>query len=118
MCSDEAKFSRNEPQPEEQASFTTMLVIMPCIQPDGFHILPPMSNRKVAPGTYCSAAPGMGYGLHRMALSPERLRKQHFTISGGSGRQNVQRCPGGPVAVPQRDQRCWATLSGLPWFGA
>lgn len=29
ICKDEAKFSRKEPQPEEQASLTTILVIMP-----------------------------------------------------------------------------------------
>ena len=53
---EEAKFSRKEPQPEEQASFTTMLVMMPSLSQMAFMSWPPMSRRKVASGRYFSAA--------------------------------------------------------------
>ena len=51
MPREEAKFSRKEPQPEEQASFSTMLVTMPSRSQMAFMSWPPMSSRKVASGT-------------------------------------------------------------------
>ena len=51
MCKDAAKFSRKEPQPEEQASFTTMLVMMPLSSQMAFMSCPPMSRMKLASGT-------------------------------------------------------------------
>ena len=52
----EAKFSRKEPQPDEQASFTTMLVITPLSSQMAFMSWPPISRMKVAFGTYCAVA--------------------------------------------------------------
>ena len=56
ICREAAKFSRKEPQPEEQASLTTMLVMTPFESQMAFMSWPPMSSRKVAPGTYWAAA--------------------------------------------------------------
>ena len=56
ICSEAAKFSRKEPQPEEQASFTTILVMTPLSIHMAFMSWPPMSKRKVASGTYLTAA--------------------------------------------------------------
>ena len=51
MPREPAKVSRNEPQPEEQASFTTTLVMMPWSSQMAFMSWPPMSSTKVASGT-------------------------------------------------------------------
>ena len=56
MPSEAAKFSRKDPQPEEQASLTTMLVMMPLSSHMAFMSWPPMSSRKVASCTYFLAA--------------------------------------------------------------
>ena len=53
---DAAKFSKNEPQPEEQASLTTILVITPWSSQMAFMSCPPMSSRNVMSGTYREAA--------------------------------------------------------------
>ena len=52
----EAKDSKNEPQPDEQASFTTMSVMMPSSSQMAFMSCPPMSKMKVASGTQLVAA--------------------------------------------------------------
>ena len=56
ICREAAKFSKKEPQPEEQASLTTMLVMTPLESQMAFMSWPPMSSRKVALGTYLAAA--------------------------------------------------------------
>ena len=56
ILSEDAKFSRNDPQPDEQASFTTMSVMMPPSSQRAFMSCPPMSNTKLASGTHASAA--------------------------------------------------------------
>ena len=56
MPREEAKFSKKEPQPEEQASLTRMLVIMPLSSHMAFMSWPPMSRMKVASATYFLAA--------------------------------------------------------------
>ena len=53
---EEAKFSRNEPQPEEQASFSVMLVTMSRSTQMAFMSCPPMSSTKLTSGTYFWAA--------------------------------------------------------------
>ena len=56
MPREEAKFSKKEPQPEEQASLTRMLVMMPLSSHMAFMSWPPMSRIKVASSTYFWAA--------------------------------------------------------------
>ena len=56
ILSEAAKFSRKDPQPEEQASFTTMLVMIPSFRQIAFISCPPISRIKEAPGTYLAAA--------------------------------------------------------------
>ena len=56
ICREAANFSRKEPQPEDQASFTRMLVMMPSSSQMAFMSCPPMSRMKVASLTYFSAA--------------------------------------------------------------
>ncbi len=56
MWREAAKFSRKEPQPEEQASLTTMLVITPRSSQMAFMSCPPMSRIKVASGTNLAVA--------------------------------------------------------------
>ena len=56
MPREEAKFSRKDPQPEEQASLTRMLVMMPLSSHMAFMSWPPMSRMKVASSTYFLAA--------------------------------------------------------------
>ena len=46
----EAKFSRKDPHPEEQASLSMMLVTTPSFSQMAFMSWPPMSSRKVASG--------------------------------------------------------------------
>ena len=46
-----AKFSRNDPQPLEQASFTTMLPMTPSESQMAFMSWPPISRMKLASGT-------------------------------------------------------------------
>ena len=46
-----AKFSRNEPQPLEQASFTTMLPMTPSESQMAFISWPPISRMKLAWGS-------------------------------------------------------------------
>ena len=53
---EEAKFSRKEPHPEEQASFSTILVIIPLSSQMAFISCPPMSRIKEASSTYFLAA--------------------------------------------------------------
>ena len=74
------------------------------IQPDGLHILPADVQQEAGSGHILLRCTGMGNSLHCMAFGSERLCKQHLAVSGGAGCQNVQRCAGGPVAVPQCDQ--------------
>ena len=50
MSSARAKFSRNEPQPLEHASFTTMLLMTPLSSQMAFMSWPPMSRMNVASG--------------------------------------------------------------------
>ena len=47
---------RKDPQPEEQASLTTMLVMTPWESQMAFMSWPPMSSTQVALGTYSAAA--------------------------------------------------------------
>ena len=56
ILSEEAKFSRKEPQPEEQASFTTMFVIIPLSSHIAFMSCPPISSINEAFFMYFSAA--------------------------------------------------------------
>ena len=56
MWREAAKFSRKEPQPEEQASLTRMLVMMPLSSQMAFMSWPPMSRIKLASFTYFSTA--------------------------------------------------------------
>ena len=56
MPSDSAKFSRNDPQPLEHASFTTMSTITPSSSRMAFMSWPPMSRTNVASGTQRVAA--------------------------------------------------------------
>ena len=51
-----AKPSRNEPQPAEHASLTTISVSTPWLSQMAFISCPPMSSTKVASGTHAHAA--------------------------------------------------------------
>ena len=51
-----ALFSKNEPQTEEQASLTTILVITPWSSQMAFTSCPPMSSRNAMSGPYRAAA--------------------------------------------------------------
>ena len=51
-----AKVCRNEPQPDEQASFTAMESITPSLTRRYFMSCPPMSITEVTPGASASAA--------------------------------------------------------------
>ena len=71
ICKDEAKFSRKEPQPEEQASLTTILVICRC-DPDRFHILTAdIKDKMWHLLIYLVGSPGVGNGFHNMAFCAE-----------------------------------------------
>ena len=56
ICKEDAKFSRKEPQPEEQASFKRILVITPFSSQIAFISCPPISRIKEASFTYFSEA--------------------------------------------------------------
>ena len=56
MPSVDAKPSRNDPQPELHASFTTMSVMMPLFSQMAFMSCPPMSRMKLVSGSYLRAA--------------------------------------------------------------
>ena len=56
MLREDAKFSRKEPHPEEQASFTRILVMIPRSSHMAFISCPPISRMNVASFTYFSAA--------------------------------------------------------------
>ena len=51
-----AKVSMNEPHPDEQASFSSMRVIAPCLTKIAFMSCPPMSRMKETSGAICRAA--------------------------------------------------------------
>ena len=56
MFRDAAKFSRNEPHPEEHASLTTIFVMTPWSTQIAFISCPPISRMKLTPSTYFAAA--------------------------------------------------------------
>ena len=56
MRRDDAKFSRNDPHPDEQASLTVMLDTTPRSSQMAFMSCPPMSKMKFASGSMAQAA--------------------------------------------------------------
>ena len=68
ICSEDAKFSRKEPHPEEQASLDHDVSDDAVIQPDGFHILSADIQNKGGVGYIFLCRPGMGHRLHNMTF--------------------------------------------------
>ena len=56
ICKEAAKFSRNDPHPDEQASLSRMFVMTPCSSQIAFMSWPPISRINDASFTYLSAA--------------------------------------------------------------
>ena len=110
MSREAAKFSRKEPQPEEQASFTTMLVMIPVVQPDGLHVLAADVQNEGGVRHILWQLPGRGprsppYGTRRKRLWQRAAPRSRWCPPPG--------CPArAPCFLDSRSRRASRAFSG------
>lgn len=85
-----AKFSRNEPQPLEQASFTTMLPMMPSGKPDGFHVLAADVEDEAGVGLVAGGGMGVRHRFDGVVVGVQRAVEQQLAVAGGCRRRRCR----------------------------
>ena len=74
------------------------------VQPDGFHILSADIQQKRGVPHIAKRCLRVGHRLHHVAFRLHGVMKQHLPVSGGTGCQDLQNRPFGPVSVPECQQ--------------
>ena len=115
MRSVEAKFSKNEPQPDEQASFTTMSVMTRAVDPDGLHVLPADVEDERHVGDVFHGCLRVRHRLDHVVVGMQRFGEEQLAVTGGAHRcARRARCPGRGKASRISTSARRAISSGSP----
>ena len=118
ICKEDAKFSRNEPHPEEHASFNKIFVITPSSNQIAFISCPPISKIKEASLTYfsealaCATVSTVWQGISKAlenSISP-------YPVVPADKISNS--APASSYRFLKQIKASFATFSGSPSFGA